>query len=152
LVGTAVAHEAAVELELGERQLLEAGERGIAAAEVVDRQADAVALWLPGDLRGEGEGGGDLLLRGRHEGTRPVVDRRPVRSHDLADRKLDQRVYRNVDREAQVDAKRGETACCLERADEGNLGERQEISLGRTRHERARRQHAELRVAGARES
>ena len=38
LVGAAIADESAVELELGERQLLEPGEGGIAAAEIVDRE------------------------------------------------------------------------------------------------------------------
>ncbi len=46
-VGRAVVHEAVVELELGEGQLAQARERGIAGAEIIDRDLDAAvaASW-----------------------------------------------------------------------------------------------------------
>ena len=49
-VGRAVLDEAAIELELDERQLAQARERRIAGAEIVDRDLDAADPQLVGDL------------------------------------------------------------------------------------------------------
>ena len=53
LVGAAIGDEGAVELELGERQFLEPRKRGIAAAEIVDRELDVEMLELLGDVVGQ---------------------------------------------------------------------------------------------------
>ena len=45
-------HERAVELQLVDRQLAQVGQRGVAGAEVVDRDADAERAQLAEDLAG----------------------------------------------------------------------------------------------------
>ena len=98
LVGAAADHERAVELHLGERHLLELHQRGIALAEVVDRQPDIVLGELLAQLVGERDLGDDLLLGDVDHQARPVVHLRAVRAHDVADRQLDQAFDRHVDR------------------------------------------------------
>ena len=53
LVGAAADHERAVELHFGERQLLQLRQRGIALAEVVDREPDVVFGELLAQVVGE---------------------------------------------------------------------------------------------------
>ena len=104
LVGAAADDERAVELHLGERQLLELRQRSIALAEVVDREPDVVLGELLAQVVGERDLGDDLLFGDVDHQARPVVHLRAVRAHDLADRQLDQAVDRDVDGDPQVDA------------------------------------------------
>ena len=70
------------------------------------------------------EVGDDLLFGDVDDQPRPMIDLRAVRAHDIRDRKLDQRVDRNVDGEAQIDAELGEIHAGLEHARERQLRQR----------------------------
>ena len=103
LVGAAVGDEGAVELELGERQLLEPGERRIAAAEIVDRELDVELRELLGHLVGQRKVGDDLLFGDVDDQPGPLLDLLAMRPHEVGDRQLHQRADRDVDGEAQID-------------------------------------------------
>ena len=108
LVGAAVGDEDAVELELGERQFLKPRQRGIAAAEIVDRQMDVEVAQLLRDLGRQRQIGDDLLFRHVDDQARPFFELGAIGLHDVGHRDLDQRFDRNIDREPQIDAELGE--------------------------------------------
>ena len=114
LVGAAVGDESAVELELGERQFLEPRQRGIAAAEIVDRELDVEGPKLFGELVASARSVTICSSVTSMISARPFLELRPIGLHDVGDRDLDQRVDRNVDREPQIDAELGEAELGLE--------------------------------------
>ena len=77
-VDGAVADEGTVDLEFRERQIAQAGKRRIAGAEIVDRDRDAAAAQLRGDVLGQRDIARDLVLGDFKDETGPFFGLRPI--------------------------------------------------------------------------
>src|SRR5271154_801308 len=128
---------------LGPRQ------RGIAAAEIIDRKIDVEGPQLFCDLVRQRQFGGDLLLRYVDDGARPLFELRTKRFHDLGNRDFGERAGRNVDGNPHVEAELGEAEAGFQAALQGLFRQRDQARLRRSGHECTRHEDAELRMPGA---
>jgi hypothetical protein len=139
-----------VDLELRERQVAQAGEGGKAGAEFIDRDQDAGGAELGGHLLRQRRLAHDLVRHFDDE-TGPALGFGPILGDESRDRQREQGPHRDVDRELQIKAGLLEHRPVAQRRQQRLLrqfGDAFIVDLGL---KAAWRQHAELRMADARE-
>ena len=142
LVAAAVSDKDTIEFQLRERQRLGPRQRGIAAAEIIDREIDVEGPQFVRNLVGHRKFRNDLFFRHVDNHTRPLVEPRAKGLDDVGDGDPGQYLGGDVDGEPHVEAEPGEAEIGFEASRQGLLGQRDQACFGSTGHERARRQHA----------
>ena len=138
-------------LSSDEWQRFGARQRGITAAEIVDGEIDVEGPQFVCDLVGQRELRDDLLFRHVDDHARPLFEPRAKGLDDVGNGDLGQYFGGNVDGEPHVEAKLGKAEIGFKAPCQGLLGQRDQTCFRSAGHERARREHAELRMPRARE-